>query len=254
MNILQELERFNDVYFREEDHSYHWGNKQFTSATTHIKRFQEPFNEIYWAKYKQLQANGVHVKSHSSRGIPQDHIAYDGKILHYEDIHIDIFDILSKWKAKSDTALANGKQVHADFEKAWFRKLSGNKLIDSFVKENKHLIPIRMEYIVADYDAKIAGQLDGLFFNKESNDIELIDYKTDEEIKYSNRFTTFLPPLEFLSDCNFNKYTLQLNFYKHCIEKYTSIRIARMYILNIRPNTISRIDIPDCPDLIKLIL
>jgi len=254
MNIIFELERFNNVFFREEDHTYWINNEQFISATTHIGTYQEKFNSDYWAKYKKLQGLGFPVKSHSSRNVPQDHILHNGKFQHYMDLHLDVSDILEKWKNKSDKALMNGKQIHADFEKAWMRKLSGNLLIDNYVKANSHLIPLRLEFIVADYKAKVAGQLDGLFYNTRTNEIELKDYKTDEEIEYSNRFKTFMPPLEFLSDTNFNKYTLQLNFYKHCIETYTSVRVHQLSILHVRNGLISEIPIPDCPDLIKLIL
>jgi hypothetical protein len=63
-----------------------------------------------------------------------------------------------------------------------------------------------------------------------------------------------MPPLEFLSDCNYNKYTLQLNMYKHCIEKYLDITIDSMFIVWIKPDGFELINIPESQDLVKMIL
>jgi hypothetical protein len=56
-----------------------------------------------------------------------------------------------------------------------------------------------------------------------------------------------------MSNCNFNKYTIQLNMYKHCIEKYTDIKIGVMKIVHIGQE-IEIIEIPDCPDIINMLL
>ena len=166
--------------------------------------------------------------------------------------------MVESWKAGSDTSKTKGTKYHKYLENAWNNKYDTHdriEVLDNIIKVlSSQYIPIKLEWVVADFDSRIAGQLDGFFYDTVNNKYVILDYKTDKEIKYFNRFQTFMPPLEFLSDCNYNKYTLQLNMYKHCIEKYLDITIDGMIIVWIKPDGFELINIPESQDLVKMIL
>ena len=243
----KQLNRFRDIKFIEESHEYFHGTSKFKSVTQWLKKIVPEFNEDYWLKYKTLQEMGLKVQK-----LPDNHLRVNGEVQHYTEIKIDTSKLKNDWSNKSKTALSKGTSIHRDFELGFQGKYTSD-LVWNYVQARKDLIPIRSEYIVADYENKIAGQMDGLFLNTDTGLLEIHDYKTDKEIKYSNRYESFLPPLDFMSNCNFNKYTIQLNMYKHCIEKYTDLKIDKMYVQHVL-DKIESIEIPDCPDIIKMLL
>ena len=63
MNYLVQLHNaFNEVTFRESDHSYHYRTKKAkTSATGFKKTFVPKFRTDYWLKYKTLESLGYTV-------------------------------------------------------------------------------------------------------------------------------------------------------------------------------------------------
>lgn len=250
---LSDLNRFNDIKFIEDTHEYFLGQHKFTSVTTFIKKVIPTFNQDYWLTYKTLEGMGLKVESHSKQNVPQEFIKVNGELVHYKTLKVDTTVLSTEWKNKSTTALTNGTAVHREMELAFQGKFL-SPVSWEYAQANRHLFQLRAEFIVADYDKKIAGQLDALFFNVLTDQFELHDYKTDKKIEYTNRFESLLPPLDFMSNCNFNKYTIQLNMYKHCIEKYTDIKIGVMKIVHIKDQNVEVIEIPDCPDIIKMLL
>lgn len=243
----KQLDRFRDIRFIEDTHQYFNKDQEYKSVTKWLKKIVPEFNEDYWLKYKTLQEMGLKVQK-----LPDNHIRVNGEVQHYTQIKIDTSKLKEEWSAKSKAGTDKGTAIHRQFELGFQGKFTSH-LVWDYVQERQDLILLRAEYIVADYENKIAGQCDALFLNKNTGLIELHDYKTDKEIKYSNRFESFLPPLDFMSNCNFNKYTIQLNMYKHCIEKYTDLKIDKMYIQHVS-NVVESIEIPNCPDIIKMML
>jgi ATP-dependent exoDNAse (exonuclease V) beta subunit len=105
-----------------------------------------------------------------------------------------------------------------------------NQLADNFYNEFiKIYTPITTEFIVGDTDLKIAGTFDLLAYNNETNEIELWDYKTDKEIKFSSEYGNKLDVFN-IDDCEYNKYSLQLSIYKYLIEKNTNLKISKCNI------------------------
>lgn len=247
-SFFADLNRFRDIKFVEDTHEYFWNDKKMISVTQWIKKKTTPvFNEEYWLKYKTLQAMGLKVTK-----LADGFMRVNGDVQHYTDIKVDTSKLKQEWSNKSTTALDKGTDTHRSFELT-FQGVYINDILWNYYRLNPHLVLIKSEFTVADYENGIVGRLDALFYNLTTGLIELHDVKTDKEIVYSNRFESLLPPLEFMSNCNFNKYTIQVNMYKHCIEKYTSIRIDVMKVIHIT-DKIEVIEIPDCPDIIKMLL
>lgn len=247
-SIYQELNRFRDIKFIEDTHEYFHGVKKLISVTQWIKKKVTPeFNTEYWLKFKTLQGMGLKVNK-----LPDGFMRVNGEVQHYTDIKVDTDKLKKEWNHKSTTALSNGTDTHRGFELT-FQGVYINDILWNYYILNPNLVLIKSEFTVCDYDHGIAGRLDALFFNLDTGKIELHDLKTDKSIEYTNRFESLLPPLEFMSNCNFNKYTIQVNMYKHCIEKYTNLKIDVMKIVHVT-DKIEVLEIPDCPDIIKMLL
>lgn len=247
-SFFTQLNRFRDIKFVEESHEYFHKGKKLISVTQWIKSKVTPYyNTEYWLKYKTLQGMGLKVNK-----LPDGFIRVNGEVQHYTEIKIDTHKLQGEWNSKSTTALSKGNGTHKGFELT-FQGIYINDLLWNYYQLNTHLVLIKSEFTVCDYDNGIAGRLDALFYNLLTNEVELHDLKTDKSIEYSNRFESLLPPLEYMSNCNFNKYTIQVNMYKHCIEKYTTLKIDVMKIIHVT-DKIEVIEIPDCPDIIKMLL
>ena len=258
--ISQLFTAFRHIKYYDKTHSYYTDGVKLTSVTTLIKSYQVPFDEDYWLVYKVLQSKGLAVKSHASRGVTNGHIHVEGNAISYVKAkklyNIDVKTLKKEWKQISKTATDKGKRIHNYLENAWKNKYFSDhiKVCDRFIDEHSYLVPVALEFIVADVPNGVAGQFDMLAFNTSNGTFELYDYKTDKEIETSNRFQKFKAPLEHLDDCNFNKYIIQLNLYKWCLEKYTPVSISAMYIVHFKEDQYRKYRIPVETNTIKNLL
>lgn len=231
---------FNDIEFFDEDHSYMYKGKKYESVTTVIKKFQEPFRSDYWLTYKAIQRKGFKPIGDFKEEVPTDHILIrtktkGDKLYHYKGVPTYyapkkyIEELREEWKQKGIDGREKGNYVHDYMENLYRGKVyKRDKFLDSLKRD--YWIPIKLEGILADHDYEIAGQVDGVFFDTKNAEIICVDHKTDKEIERSNFFNKMKYPLDMLDDCNFNKYTIQVNIYRYIIEKYTKIKVERLYI------------------------
>jgi len=56
--IFQELNKFNNIVFKDSDHTYKLNGESLTSVTTFIGKFKKPFEKEFWS-YKTAQKEGV---------------------------------------------------------------------------------------------------------------------------------------------------------------------------------------------------
>ena len=123
------------------------------------------------------------------------------------------------------------------------RKLA-NLMQYLMLKKEDNRVPQGIAYwnnseIIYDEDNGISGTIDLILAN-DRGELVLLDWKRSKEIKRTNRFQKAFDPISHLDDCNFNHYSLQLNFYRHIIEtKYLRIVLA-MFIVVFHPN------LPEC--------
>lgn len=80
--------------------------------------------------------------------------------------------------------------------------------------------------------------------------IDIYDWKTNKDVHGANskdKKKCFLPPLQHLTEDKKTTQGVQLNLYKHLIEKAYGLRVRRMYIVAFHDNydTFQLIDIPD---------
>lgn len=156
--------------------------------------------------------------------------------------------ILSEWDAKRDSSIDRGNSIHGSIE----HYLLTGKTTDEYYKPISFVSGLIRNYyrfypeiILYHQDFLIAGQADLVCQRQKSaNSVyDFYDYKTNEakgiqfdsigrktdDLKHYNRF--FLPPLDFMEDCNYNLYALQLSMYAFFAEMTYGIKVGRLGII-----------------------
>lgn len=222
--VIKELDKaFGKYKFFSEDHHYEKDKKKIgISVTTLIEEYTEEFDAEEEAKSQARKYNR------------------------------NKEDILNEWKYKNEFACRKGSTCHEYVQSLWTGEhwsydnfdFSGKyndavckikNQADQFFEDYKDkMIHIRAEQIVGSEEYDIAGSVDGLFINKETNQLILVDYKTNTYITGYNKdpyLKFFKPPLQDMIDDKLNHYKLQLSIYKYLIEKYTDLIIDKLVII-----------------------
>lgn len=170
-------------------------------------------------------------------------------------------EILAAWKAKADESKRYGSllddyagmrlneskelelwKLDNNFE--YDKRLNSNcKGFDEFfevisTKTNYKYVSREMSlYITSKSGNTIKGRFDCLFYDETTNSYIIIDWKTTDDIPLKNNYgTKLLGPAYTLDECDANKYTLQLQFYKKALsENYslTSPDKISVYVCNV---------------------
>ena len=235
MSIVSKLyQAFKNIEFNEEDHIYidRRDGFKYTSVTTLKKEYQPPVDWEYWKVYKLLQRIGA-VKYRKDL-IKHRCFEFEEKIIEFEHASdlVDIAEITREWKEKADKGTQWGSYVHKYIEDGFKNKFPKDRLdsVDEFILyKGREMSPIGLEVVVGDREIGLAGQFDGLFYNKKRKLI-LRDTKTDTEFKKAFEGARHLPPFDKVLASTMGGYQIQLSLYKHIIEYNTSVKIDAMYI------------------------
>ena len=219
--------QYGHIYYEDGRHVYVDTNNGniLTSVTTLLKQYQTPFDTEYWTK-KMVD----NPKKPKYWGMTQQ-------------------EIKDLWNKIRILGVTSGSIVHEYLETRWYNKefpinysayeylddlntedfsifhTKVKKLIgfaDKFIEDHKHVIPIRPELIVG--NEKLAGQIDFFGYDTEKDDYIIFDYKTDKKIDFKNEYQNFKSPLTHLDDCEFNKYSLQVNLYRKLLEPVVDVK------------------------------
>ncbi|MBT4364777.1 MAG: hypothetical protein HN931_04745 [Desulfobacterales bacterium] len=184
------------LVFNSDDHSYLMNGKvPLTSVTRFINNFFEKFDTEKASRKYSLK-----------HGLRQQ-------------------DVIKMWEERGREARELGNRVHFYAEclvkgENLPKPTSGKesvfyKVVDNSVSKllAKYEL-VEAEKIVFDPANKIAGTIDLILKDNDNGDIVVFDWKTSKEIKTSNPWQSGRPPIRHLQDCNYNHYSLQLNFYK----------------------------------------
>ena len=225
--VQKSLEKFKKITFYEEPHVYTWTDDDGKfgyfgiSVTTLVGKYEQPFDE-------EKVAEQIAKKEKTSKE-----------------------NILAKWHFERDLACEKGTALHyrnemlwrenkiCDYNPEYFIELFGydalkdiwNKLAkisDSFYKKfHDRIIPIGLEQYVGSKYYDVCGAIDFLAYSKKLDALIIIDYKTNKEIKTeSYKYNMMLPPFDYIMDCNFYHYSLQLAIYKVLLEHETNLKIS----------------------------
>lgn len=222
--IFEELNKFSGIKYTDSTHQYILNGVQQTSVTTFIGGFKSKFDSEAMAKKYALKHN------------------------------LDYEKVISDWDYIREFASMKGRTFHSYAEYWYANKIFeydtnalenewGVSMVNAVEKMIKHfykfhedsknsLIPVKSELVVGDSEYNISGMVDQLFFNKKYNELQIFDWKTNKEIRkdnpYGNKYTI---PIDYLDECEYNTYSLQLTTYKRIIEKNTNLKIGKLYIV-----------------------
>lgn len=246
MNDFEITKQNGNIAFEEKAHRY-WDvtdpSKKFTSVTTIIEKFGQPFDKEFWSAYKALEkllsADAWKIEKPSLLKSKK----FDKSLLELHDISENDFNreqqaILDSWDEENRKSCERGTKIHADFENSFYKK---KKNIDISKFQIGGKFECRKDYTDLDLenavypeyliyrvspDGKlcIAGQIDLLV--KKGNNIIVGDYKTNKEIKMKSFFDSKTKssvkmkfPLNNLDDTNYWHYCLQLSTYAWMLQK-----------------------------------
>ena len=123
------------------------------------------------------------------------------------------------------------KEIDLDRLKSDIEKLIPQAI--SFYNDYKDMYElIGCEIYLGDEDYDECGATDQMMLNKYTNEIALIDYKTNKKIEYeSYNHKKMLIPLHKFEDFNYIHYSLQLSDYKFKFEKNTKLKVDETFIV-----------------------
>lgn len=235
-----------NIAFIEETHKYFDVTNPdavFTSVTTMIHSYTQPFDKEFWSAYKALE-----------RLLPKDQwtiekksllnsMKFDKVLLELHEIDENDFNreqqaILDEWDNENRKSCDRGTKIHAELENSFYTtkkniNLSKFEIDGKFVCEKDRTSldlenGVYPEYLISrvspDGKLRIAGQIDLLV--KKGNKITIADWKTNKKIDtksfFNQRNKTSVKmkfPLNKLDDCNYWHYTLQLSTYAWMIQQ-----------------------------------
>lgn len=170
-----------------------------------------------------------------------------------------IFNIIKSKKYMSDPTYKYYKKTHKEISESWdktrdegtnvhriienyFLNKEEDDIKDKYQKEYEQFKLFlqdhpdfeiyRTEWKIYDEEFKIAGTIDAIF--KDNDKFIIIDWKRIKDITPTNKYQKSLT-INYLDDCNFNHYSLQLNFYKYILEKNYNIKINDIYLILLHP-------------------
>ena len=245
LSIRNSHPRDKNIEFFEEDHKYiilteptvkytsvtTWNHHQFPifDADLIIKNMMKGKGWKEGHKYWGLTAEQIKAQWNTNK----DAVAGAGTNLHFE---IECFNNDKRLqfeytnKELYEIYMCDKKKEHELTAIEW-------KYFINFVKDHPHLKPYRTEWIIYDEDVKISGSIDMVYENPDGT-LSIYDWKRCKNITRINNFNKFaLPPqLCHLPDSNFWHYALQLNTYKHILEKHYGKKIRDLFLVRLHPD------------------
>ena len=236
-----------NIAFVEETHKYFDVTNPdavFTSVTTMIHEYTQPFDKEFWSAYKALEKLLTKDVWNIEKKSLLNTKKFDKVILELHDINEHDFNkvqqtILDEWDEENRKSCERGTKIHADLENSFYNKkkdidiskfeIGGKFVCDKGRTELDLENGIYPEYLISqvseDGKLRIAGQIDLLV--KKGNKIIIADWKTNRKIETKSFFNNKTKqsvkmkfPLNNLDDVNYWHYTLQLSTYAWMLQKY----------------------------------
>ena len=222
---------FSKYTFIENGHYYLCNGKRVGISTTGLfGQYEQKFDSD---TISQMVAN--------KRGISQQEVLEEWRI---ENLHSTIKGSLihefaqSLWEGKEYKFDYSNipKEIDLDRLKSDIEKLIPQAI--NFYNDYKDMYElIGCEIYLGDEDYDECGATDQMMLNKYTNEIALIDYKTNKKIEYeSYNHKKMLIPLHKFEDCNYIHYSLQLSDYKFKFEKNTKLKVDETFIVYFNVN------------------
>jgi hypothetical protein len=214
---------FNDLKYFDEPHKYYVDGNELISVTTLIHKYQDDFDEDYWAQYKANEFGLTKQEILRAWKFINNKGTMKGSIIH--DYAENLFlNKIFKYPEEEIINYFGFDPIREEYE------ITKNH-VDRFHRDSVgKLIPIKTELVMYDKLAMIAGMADMLFYNVKAKEFQIWDHKTNKS--FSMESERYLKnSLYFLQDCDFNVYSLQLELYKQIIYRNTGIKLGKSYVV-----------------------
>lgn len=261
VNGLQVDKENDDVIYNDEKHLYldKVTGKKYTSTTTLVGFYCQPFDEVFWSSYKACESLvEPEAWRYLKRELLQNKIWKDSYLNEY-DIDPNMFaskvaEIKDGYKKNREDSCRRGTEIHAKFEDMYsdpehveikkfglggsFKTNAGYYKLDC----DRGVYP---EFLIShkfdDY-LMLSGQVDLLI--KDGNEITIVDYKTNKKIDLKSYFDNVTKksqkmkfPLNNIDDSNYWHYVLQLSIYGYLLQKINpKFKIKKLIIYHIDHN------------------
>ena len=214
-------ERDNRILFDEPSHTYTIdGDSNYTSVTTYVHRHFEKFD-----------SDKVIDNMMKSKNWPNNK--------YYE---YDRETIKKIWDDNRDSAAKAGTKLHYDIE-CYYNKVPNEnnseeyRYFENFLEKFPNLKAYRTEWTVFHEELKLAGSIDMIFENEDGT-LQIYDWKRSKEISKTNSWNKYAITecIDYLPDCNYWHYCLQLNIYKYILEKKYNKKVTDLYLVCLHPD------------------
>ena len=232
---------FEGIDFHEEEHFYTLNDHRFgISATSLIETYGQEFD-----------SDGISQMVANKRCISQK-------------------EVLDEWKKENEFSCIKGSCIHLKAQSLWMGtdyEIDYNTIDDTidkdrlkkeydimskqatnFYNDYKDMYDmIQDEFIVWSKEFDIAGSIDGIMYNKNTQQCCILDFKSNKDLQFKSKYRKKMKvPLHELDDVNGQHYYIQLSIYKYLIEKYTNIKVDELFIVyfNINADDYEIIPIP----------
>lgn len=217
------------VSLRKEDHTY-WDldGRQYVSVSRVLDNVQEKFDVE--KKSRDCAGKGKYV------GMSQEQVK-------------------KAWSDNSSSACDHGTRIHEALERytTHFDILPEDNDLEPMIKsvcaDYNGYKRVYNEAVLYHPEYMIAGTADKVLqLNTRDSFVDLADYKTNikKKIQFYSEYNKFmLGPVSHLSDCNYNRYSLQLSIYALMCEHLTKGKVRTMWIRYIpADNFLNHVRIP----------
>lgn len=222
---------FNNITYYDEPHEYYFhNNKEFISVTTLIHKYQQPFDQEYWSNYIADKYNIHQFLVKRAWDFINKKGTTLGSVIH-DYAENKILNKIFEYPEKNIKNEFGFDPIETEYG-------ISKSHVDNFLNTSRNkLIPIKTELVVYDVETMIAGMVDLLVYNVKEKEYQIWDYKTNKKFSNENNTdTNLLGMLSTLGDCDLEIYSLQLEAYKYIIEKNTSIKLGKSYLVWVSHN------------------
>lgn len=241
LSVKHSHQRDSNISFEEETHSYYFDNSwRFPlSCTGFVHKFFNDFNADLIIHKMMKSKNWENSK-------------YFGKT---------VAEIKQEWDINRDNAAKLGTLLHNTIEDFYNLETDEQRNVFqcdqritqefsyfmNYYNDFKYLKPFRTEMIVYSKELELAGSIDMLYIDEDTNELIVVDWKRSKDIKYTNVYQKGIGPCCDLDDTNYIHYSLQLNFYQYMLENFYGYKVKSLHLVVCHPDQANyiKIDVND---------
>ena len=221
-----------DIRLRESDHTYILESRpsiDFRNVTTLVRNQFPPFERKKIAGWLVNNSNK------------------------YTDYTAE--ELLQEWDDRKD----DGSAVHKELENFILygkipttpKAISGMHWYDREIGfYGDKIFP---EVIVFSEALEVAGTMDLLVYNSNTDECHIFDWKTSKKIDMNGRKRAITLACAGLTDCRFDQYSLQLSMYSYLLANYHDIKIANQYLVQLTDTEANCIECRNLDQNVRLI-